>query len=130
MFPILLAGRIGIMKVAGTFSICLIPYLYSLSRIIEVGEVFSIGVAPAVISILFLWLMLGICHRFSGRKAKAAGLCLLILIPLCLIINYVLAGLLPDARPVIDVWDILSFVVIFIMAILFFLSDHLVQKGA
>ena len=128
VFPILLAGRRGILKGAGTFSICLIPYLYSLSRIIGVGEIFSVGVVLAVISILYLWLMLGICHGFRGRKSKAAGLCLLMLIPFCLIINYALAGLLPDAGPVIDVWDIYSLAVIFIMAIIFFLSDRMVKK--
>lgn len=50
------------------------------------------------------------------------------LIPFGLIINFALARLLPDAGPVIDVWDIYSLAVIFIMAIIFFLSDRMVKK--
>lgn len=124
LFPVSLTGRRGIVKSAGTWSVCIIPYLFSLSRIIGVREIFSIGSVMAVISILFLWILLGVCHRLRRRKSAAAGVCLLLLIPFGLIVNFSLSKLLSDGRPFLDVWDIYSVLILLLMAIIFFLCDR------
>ncbi len=54
-FPSIILGKRGILVSLISLSVFVIPYLFLLSSLIKVKEVFSVGVAMAVASILFLW---------------------------------------------------------------------------
>lgn len=112
---ILLKGR----RITGTLlslSIFTLPYLYLLSCLLTTRAVFTIGAPIAAISILFLWLIAAVITRMGKtNKLTALGITLLLLIPLTLIINVILSKTI--ATPILDLWDLLSFLLILLIAL-------------
>lgn len=116
-FPVVTLGRKGMKGSLAALSIFLIPYLYVLSIIIKVKEVFTIGIAMSAFSILYLWLAFGIIHWLKGRMPTAVGSILLMAIPFTLIINFTLTRMLPGSdRSVMDIWDILSDFILMVLS--------------
>lgn len=111
-----------------SFSVFLIPYLYLLSSLINVKEVFSIGVGIAVASIMFLWIIAAVFYRVGKtRKCIAFGIVFLLAIPFLFILNVILSKQI--AEPVFDVWDMLSVFILLILAFSSFLLDYAKKKN-
>ena len=122
-FPGIILGKKGILVSLLSLSIFIIPYLYLLSSFIKVKEVFSIGAATAVPSIIFLWIIAAVFNRIGKeRKLIASGITFLLAIPFMIIIKVILSRIIDE--PVLDVWDILSAFILLILAFISFICDY------
>ena len=127
-FPSIILGKKGILISLISLSAFVIPYLFLLSRLIKVKEVFSVGVIMAVASILFLWVIAAIWNRVGKtRKVIALGMIFLLAIPFMVIINVILSRMIVE--PVLDIWDMLSIFILLILAFIFFICDYAKKKG-
>ena len=121
-FPIILLGKRGIFVALVAFSIIVIPFLYVLSVLIKVKEVFGIGMPMAIISIAFVWMTYFLYRKLKDRKLLATGIVFLALIPISFVINAVLAKMLNIAP--VDVGDIMSVFSLLIIAFAFIMGDY------
>lgn len=126
-FPIIILGKKGIAWSLLSLSLFITPYLYLLSALIRIRAVFTIGTVMSVISIVYLWLIFVIFKQLQTRKLAAAGITCLLSVPFMLIVNSTLSRFISE--PVIDVWDILSAFLLFIVAFTFFVCDYARNKG-
>lgn len=125
-FPIVILGKKGITGSLMALSIFLVPYLYLLGILINVSAVFTIGWRMSLISIVYLWIIFFVFRRLHARKFCAAGITVLLAIPLNICINITLSKLLSEPRA--DIWDILTIFILLITAFLLFLTDHAKNK--
>lgn len=127
-FPSIIWGKKGMLISLISLSAFVIPYLFLLSRLIKVKEVFSVGVIMAVASILFLWVIAAIWNRVGKtRKLIALGMIFLLAIPFMVIINVILSRMIVE--PVLDIWDMLSIFILLILAFISFICDYAKKKG-
>lgn len=127
-FPSIILGKKGMLISLISLSAFVIPYLFLLSRLIKVEEVFSVGVIMAVVSILFLWVIAAIWKRVGKtRKLIALGMIFLLAIPFMVIINVILSRMIVE--PVLDIWDMLSIFILLILAFISFICDYAKKKG-
>ena len=127
-FPSIILGKKGMLISLISLSAFVIPYLFLLSRLIRVKEVFSVGVIMAVVSILFLWVIAAIWKRVGKtRKLIALGMIFLLAIPFMVIINAILSRMIVE--PVLDIWDMLSIFILLILAFISFICDYAKKKG-
>ena len=126
-FPVILLGKRGVLVAMIAISIIIVPFMYILSILIKVNEVFSIGAVMSIISLVFLWIIYISYHRLKGRKLLATGITLLLAIPFTILINSTLSKMIGE--PVIDIWDILSVFILFILAVAFIIGDYARKKG-
>jgi len=127
-FPGIILGKRGFIVSVISLSIFIIPYLFLLSRLIRVKEVFSVGAVTAVISIVFLWIIVALFSRIGKEKKLIAfGITFLSAIPFVLIVNAVLSKMI--AEPLFDVWDMLSVFILLILAFVSFICDYAKKKG-
>ena len=112
LVPAAALGRGGAAGSLGTLSLCTLPYLYGLSRLLGVREVFTVGAAMTAISVLFLWMMYAAFRRM-GRSPAAFGIGFLLLAGLAAAAG---GGLyLLGAAPPPDGWNGMS-ILLFLMA--------------
>ncbi len=122
-FPSIIWGRKGIISSLAVLTMFVIPYLYLLSFLLKVHEVFSIGTAMAIPAIVFLWLVSAICNRIGKtRKTTALGISLLAAIPLVFIINLILSKMIGE--PILDVWDMLTIFILLVLAAVCLAIDY------
>lgn len=127
-FPSIILGKKGMLISLISLSAFVIPYLFLLSRLIKVKEVFSVGVIMAVASILFLLVIAAIWNRVGKtRKLIALGMIFLLAIPFMVIINVILSRMIVE--PVLDIWDMLSIFILLILAFISFICDYAKKKG-
>lgn len=126
-FPVILLGKRGVLVAMIAISIIIVPFMYILSILIKVNEVFSIGAVMSIISLVFLSIIYITYHRLKGRKLLATGITLLLAIPFTILINSTLSKMIGE--PVIDIWDILSVFILFILAVAFIIGDYARKKG-
>ncbi len=127
-FPSIILGKRGIMVSLISLSVFIIPYLFLLSSFLKRKEVFSLGAAMAVVSIVFLWLIAAVFNRI-GKTSKlvALGITFLIAIPFMFFVNIILSIMIEE--PIIDVWDILSVFMLLILSFASFICDYAKKKG-
>ena len=126
-FPSIIFGKKGIKLSLISLSIFTVPYLYLLSIIIKVKNIFSIGTPIPAASIVFLWLIFAVFIIMGKtRKQLALGITFLSAIPFIIIINTILSGMIDE--PHFDIWDILSFTVLFISAFISFICYYLRKR--
>lgn len=122
-FPSIILGKKGIIASFLSLSVFILPYLFLLGSLIKVKEVFSIGAVMAVVSIVFLWIIVAVFFRIGKeRKLIALGITFLLSIPFLIIINVLLSRMIDE--PVLDVWDMLSIFILLIFAFVSFICDH------
>ena len=126
-FPVILLGKKGVLVSMIAISILIVPFMYLLSVLIKVNEVFYIGAVMSIISLVFLWIIYMVYRRLKERKLLATGITFLLAIPFTLLINITLSKMIGE--PVIDFWDILSVFILFIIAVDFLLIDYARKKG-
>lgn len=122
-FPSMIKGKSGIIVSLISISVFTVPYLFLLSHLINREKVFSVGATISVVSIIFLWIIAAI-FKFIGRKKKctALGITFLTAIPFLFIINVILSRVI--AEPILDVWDILSALLLLILALICFIFGY------
>ncbi len=128
-FPSVLLGKRGIIPSCISLSVFMIPYLLLLSRFLKVNGLISIGVPVAMASILFLWGVVAVFQRM-GKQGKwvALGIVFLFAVPFMLIINVILSKAI--ATPILDGWDMLSVLLLLLLAAASFIYGHVKKKGA
>ncbi len=126
-FPAIAFERRGILGSLIALSALIVPFLYVLDRLIgNCALLLPIGVRMAAIGVLYLWAVFALFQRLKSRKPLAAGIALLLAIPVCLLINVVLSSLVPEAR--MDVWDVLAFLVMAAVSLRFFALDRSARR--
>ncbi len=125
--PIVLLGRKGVRIAMLVISVLLIPFMYILSILVKAKEIFSIGAIMSIITLVFLWIIYVLYYRMRERKLLATGITFLFAIPFTLLINITLSKMID--QPVIDVWDILSIFILFIVAVAFIIGDYARQRA-
>lgn len=121
-FPSILWGKRGMFASLLAISVFVFPYLFLLSRLVNIWEVFSVGSAVAAASIAFLWVIAAILkHNWKRGKLAALGSVFLSAIPFQLIINWILCKMI--AEPVFDVWDMLSVLMLLLFAFACFVGS-------
>lgn len=127
-FPGIILGKKGSLVSLMSLSVFVIPYLFLLSRLTKVKEVFSIGAAVSLASIVFLWIIASVFNRI-GKTGKwlAFGIVFLSAIPFMFIINGILSKMI--AEPVLDLWDMLAVFILFILAFVSFICHYAEKKG-
>lgn len=127
-FPSIILGKKGIIKSLISLSIFIIPYIYLLSRILKVNELFQIGSVISFISLVFLWIMFAIFYRIGKtRKFAAFGITALLIVPFVIIVNVLLSKMIEIS--IFDVWDFMSIFILLMLAIIFFVCDYAEKKG-
>ena len=127
-FPSIILGKRGIIISLISLSVFIIPYLFLLSSFLKVKEIFSIGTVMAVISIIFLWIIVAIFSRIGETsKLVILGITFLLAITFMFIVNIILSKMI--AEPIFDVWDMLSIFILLILAFISFLCDYAKKKG-
>jgi hypothetical protein len=126
-FPFILLGKKGVLVALIAVSILIIPFMYILSILIKVNEVFRIGAIMSIIAIVFLWIIYILYYRLRERKLLATGITFLFAIPFILLTNSILSKMIGE--PVIDIWDILSVFILLIIAFAFIIGDYARKKG-
>lgn len=126
LLPSMLLKKKIVIATSLSLTMFIIPFLYILSVLIKNPEILSIGVIMSVVGVIYLWIILGICQKLKQRKYIAIGISLLLGIPLCLIINVALSKMILE--PIIDIWDILTILTLFILSVMFFIMDYRKRK--
>ena len=126
-FPVILLGKKGVLVAMIAISILIVPFMYILSILIKVNEVFSIGTIMSIISLVFLWIVYVLYYRLKKRKLLATGITFLFAIPFTILINSTLSKMIGE--PMIDIWDILSVFILLIVAVAFIIGDHARKNG-
>lgn len=127
-FPSIILGERGIIVSLISLSVFIIPYLFLLSRLINVKAIFSVGAVMAVVSIAFLWIIAAVFSRIGRtRKLVALGMTFLLAIPFMFIVNVLLSKMI--AEPILDMWDTLSVFLLLISAIVSFIFDYAKNKA-
>lgn len=127
-FPSIIIGKKGIVISLISLSVFIVPYLFLLSSLIKVKEVFSIGTVMAVVSIVFLWIITAVfSHIEKTRKLVALGITFLLAIPFVFTVNIILSRMI--AEPILDIWDILSVFILLILAFVSFICDYVKKKS-
>lgn len=108
-------GKKGMVRCFGWLSGLIIPYLYVLSRLINVREVFTVGGTMAVISVAFLWMVIGVFKKmWSGKKRAVFGTVCLVSALFVVTVNVVLSRM--TGSPVFNVWDGITVLVLLVSA--------------
>lgn len=127
-FPMILLRKKGILFSMISITSFIVPFIYVLSILIKVKEIFSIGAVMSIIAIVFMWIVFMLYYRFKKRKLLATGITFLSAIPVTLLINITLSKIISE--PVIDIWDILSMLILLIIAVSFIIGDYAKYKNA
>ncbi len=125
-FPSIILGKRGIIVSLISLSVFIVPYLFLLGSLLKAKEVFSVGAVMAVVSILFLWIIVAVFKRIE-RKLVALGTTFLSAIPFMIIANVILSKMIEEL--VLDVWDMMSIFILLILAFVSFICDYAKKKG-
>lgn len=127
-FPSIILGKRGIIVSLISLSVFILPYLFLLSNLVKVEEVFSVGAEMAVASIVFLWIIVAVFRRIGEtRKLVALGISFLLAIPFMFVINVMVSKI--TVEPILDVWDMLTVFILLISAFVSFICDYAKKKG-
>jgi len=125
--PVIKYGALGITVSLIMLSVLIVPFLFILSLFVDSNELLlPIGIRMSIVSIICLWSVFAIFKIMKARKLIAAAISLLLTIPVSLIINFILSGFID--QPLLDIWDVLTFSIIIVLAFILFGIDYTLQK--
>lgn len=128
LIPFVKCGRKGLPGSLATLSVSIIPFLYVIDRIIGRTSILPIAVPIALLSVVYLWCVYWIFRKRNTRKLSAGGWSLLLAIPLCLGINWMISRFFSE--PVLDIWDVAAFAILTVSAVALWIVDYRKnQKG-
>lgn len=125
--PVIRYGAKGMWGTLIALTVLMIPFLYVLAALVKGDNLIRpIGVRVTVVSLIFLWSVFVIFKVLHKKKLLAAAITCLLAIVLCIVINCTLSVMLKE--PVGDVWDILAYVVLLMLAGAFFVQHCRVKE--
>lgn len=125
--PVIKFGKKGIMYSLISLSVFIIPFILVLNAIIEGKTLLvPIGIRMSLIAVVFLWLVYLIFRFLKNRILVATAISLLLIIPLCLIINVSLSIFISE--PFIDIWDMIAFGTVIIGAVILLIIESVRKK--
>lgn len=122
-FPLIVHQQKGMLISLCSVTVLLCPFIWVLSRLTGVGMVFVAGWRISAAVILYLWIVYVTMKILRKRKWFAAGIALFGGIILCIVINLIVSALF--AAPVTDVWDIIAYVIMGMLAVGCFVYDRI-----
>lgn len=126
-FPVIKFGKKGILSTVIALSVLIVPFLYVMNHLIKSNDlIMPVGIRMSIISIVFLWLVFVLFNKLKAQKLIATAISLLLAIPVCIVINITLSGII--GGPIFDVWDVLVFSIIIFTVISLFAIDFNVRK--
>jgi transcriptional regulator with XRE-family HTH domain len=127
--PLFQFEKNSVMISLAAISVLTIPYLYLLDKIVGVQKlILPIGIRVSVVGIIYLWVVYLLLSTKKAAKWYMAAISALLGIPVCLMINYILQRIIHE--PLIDVWDIVTFGILGIVAfMLFSIGNERKAKG-
>lgn len=126
--PVIRFGKSGVVWSLIAITVLIIPFLCVLSVLIKDNAlILPIGIRMSIISVLFIWLIFVLFNIFKSRKFLAVSISILTAIPVQFIINFCLSGLIDE--PIADVWDILSVLILVLLAIIFWICDFVLRRS-
>ena len=78
-FPVILLGKKGVLVAMVAISILIVPFMYILSILIKVNEVFRIGAIVSIITLVLLWIIYILYYYLRAVKE-------FVCMPLCIVI--------------------------------------------
>lgn len=105
-----------------SISVFILPYLYILSRLLNTTAVFSVGAVVAVISDLYLWIVLALIRYMGAKRPSTYGAVCLSAIVFLSAANAALSRLI--SPPFIDVWDLLTAALLLLISIPLFAAGR------
>lgn len=124
-FPLIVHQQKGMLISLCSVTVLLCPFIWVLSRLTGVGMVFVAGWRISAAVILYLWIVYVTMKIWRKRKWFAAGIAIFGGIILCIVINLIVSALF--AASVTDVWDIIAYVIMGILAVSCFVYDKIKQ---
>lgn len=126
VIPIIKFGKKGICGSLIVCSIFIIPFLYVLNSIIKVSDLFlPISISMAFIGIVYIWVIFLLFTKLKTRKLLATAITLLMLIPVDVLITFTLSRTISES---LNIWDIIGFFIVTIVAIVLFIIDFVAKK--
>jgi len=127
-YPVIKFSNKGILGSMAALSILIIPFLYVLNNLIKINNmILPVGIRMSIIGVAFLWCIFAIFKILKTRKLLAAAISLLMVIPLQFLINFILSKMVSE--PIIDIWDILNFSIVAILAAVLFIWYSYILKN-
>lgn len=124
IFPLIRLPKNGVIVALISLSLFIVPFLYVIDRLVKTGKyILPIGIMGSIISICFLWIIYGLFKFFKNRKLLALGISFVLGSLFCLLINIVVSKVLLE--PIIDIWDVISCVLLLIIGILCVMKERL-----
>jgi len=124
--PAIKFGVKGINVSLVIYTVLAVPFIIALSFFIDGGLFLTTNIGMAVVSVIYLWGVFAIFKVLKARKFIASALSLLLVIPASLAINFTLSRV--GTTSLFDIWDGLTFVIIAVVAAIFFFLDFTVRK--
>jgi transcriptional regulator with XRE-family HTH domain len=116
LYPIIQYEKKGILISLITFTALIIPFLYLLNKIIGDYNLITImGKWISLVAIIYLWAVYTIFKVMKLHKLKAAAVSSLLAIPASFVITVIIANYISE--PIIDVWDVLTYSLLIVLAI-------------
>ncbi len=112
-----------IRKLLAAASILVVPYLAVLSWLLRLPIVFALGTSISVISVIGIWCIYVVFHMMPGRKLCAAGLSLLLCVPVSIGINHVIPLFTGMQNPTLPE-NLMNTISLFILAAICFGADY------
>lgn len=123
LFPVIKFGVRGIKGSLAALTVLLIPFLYVIGRLAgEVRLVMDIGVPAAGISLVYLWGLAAVFRVLRHRMILAGAVSLWMAVPVEILVSWSVSRV--TAEPVMDVWDILSVVLMGALGLFLIVLDR------
>ena len=128
-FPVINSGKKGLVPALCVLTVTIIPYLYTLDKIIGTeGVIVRVGGVIACLVLIYLWLLCLIKKLCKGRVWMGIGIAILLAAPLSVLINYSLSITLSPEVASFDVWDVINCVVLFITSAILISVDFILKR--
>ncbi|MCL2392241.1 MAG: helix-turn-helix domain-containing protein [Oscillospiraceae bacterium] len=130
-FPTTKFGVKGVVWSFVALSLFVAPFLYVIDHVINRlyannAPIFSIGIAVAPISVVFLWIVFLVLRKCKARKLRALAALAFLASPQTLFINIMIARAL--GQPWFDVWTVFNVSTPIMAAITLFIIDLVVHR--
>ncbi len=122
-FPLLACGAQVILYSLIALSLGIFPFLFSLRLLLpEYPLLLPIGIRMAGIALVFFWCAFALFRRLVRHRLLALSCCLLLCMPTHFAVDFSLSRLIDT--PLFDIWDALSWLILMILAAIFFHWDR------
>lgn len=123
VIPVTLMGKKGIIPSIAFLSVLTIPFLLVLHKLIKFNGfavndlMVPIGVKTSIVSIIYIWIIYSLFRIYRTKKFLAASLTCLIAVPVTFLINLIVDYYVE--KSVYDVWDMVNYLILIILAVIF-----------